>query len=303
MIIAFVGKLIESLTKIIAKLVLGKGLVAKITSRFEAEFRRLVRRSGGLVGGDWQSELSKWPSQAWLAWNFAIKPFVGDLIKLMTSLNYATKRLEWLKRRNCKPTFIRTRRVYSISDCPTIGPVDKVFITQLLFGSGGAVATGVGIRYECTQVEWTATSQNLVRFTIPSELLEGFGALPYVWANYVGITNPIKSLWALVPFSWLLDWFIGYKTKLQEELANFTALADAEHLGAVTSLKAKAFIDVYQIEPVSGDSISLGQIKVNWYTRFGEEFNSELAPAFRWPFGSFQLSILGSLILQWWQRR
>lgn len=302
MVLAFIGELIESLEKIIAKLILGKGFYAKILARFESEFRRLVAKSGGKVGNDFFDSLGLYPHQAWLAWNFAVKPFIGDLQKLFTSIGYSQKRLDWLKKRNCRPTFVRTRSTLDQSQCLAPGEAKRIFVQQILVGRSAVIAQQVGIEYRCSQVEWKLSSQNQVRFNIPSHLLEGPGALPYVWANYVGITNPIKSIWELVPFSWLIEWFLGYKTLLQKELTNFTALADAEHLGAVSSMKCKAFVDCFQIDGVGGE-LPLGQIKVEWYTRLEGEFDLDSAPAFKWPLGWYQASILGSLFMQWWMRR
>lgn len=251
-------------------------------------------------------------SAYWIAWNFAIKPFIKDLKAIANSIRDSAKRLKWLQSRNGKQTFIKSRRSLDVA---SEGTSSNVGISTGVNGMEQMLYPIV-YRYRVTENEWTAHTTSCVIFHIPPHLLENDVGFLITLFSKLGFYNPIKGLWQIVPYSWLVDWFMGYKTQLQLELANFSPLRDADFLGAVSSLKCKTTLVVEQMYmPYPCPSIfdppvdptpqwnPIGEVKVEWYLRQPGEFDTSMAPAFNLPSSWYNISILASLGHQWWLRR
>jgi len=161
------------------------------------------------------------PAKFWLAWNFAIKPTVSDLRKFATSLSRARKRMEWLRNHNRKDTLIKYREnedetertiwiPVSINEIPE--DLSAPFYMLPLDNLGQCPKLYVVCKYS---IRFRPSAFASVRFDIPDEFLVGDLGTGIVWSAMQGLYDPVDVAWEATPFSWLLDYFLSEKTKLE----------------------------------------------------------------------------------------
>lgn len=125
------------------------------------------------------------------------------------------------------------------------------------------------------------------------------------WLTYLGIYNPIASAWELTKFSWLVDWFVGYKNRITARMLSFTPLKDADYLGSVSSLRTVHKGSINQLIGESGSPfvVKVGSFVMENYWRIPGDFSVEYAPQFRLPVAFEQWLIALSLGVQRFSKR
>lgn len=236
-----------------------------------------------------------------LAWKFGVEPFLSDLLKLARSVTNASQRLKWLQDRNGIPTYVKNRKKLSCESSPPFVAVDGGLV-----GAGGSTDLVQGYKVVCKSSEAIFASTQCVRFRIPSEFLEGFPGLGIVWLTSMGIYNPVASAWELTRFSWLIDWFVGYRNRITTRLLTFTPLGDAEYLASVSSIRTTHTGSIYWIHGESGAPLEtfIGEFQMDNYQRIPGDFTVDNAPQFRLPLAFGQWLIALSLGVQsFWKRK
>lgn len=245
----------------------------------------------------------------WLSWNFAIKPTISDVKNILLSLVHAMKRLDWLKKRNHLDTKIKYRQgprtfesSFSIPEEALIKPIlDQ---TKAYPGNPTVVTLPVPsdwqLTLECSVTSEVAlASQGWVRFDIPDEFLDGPEGIGIVWSALQGLYNPLKVVWEAVPFSWLIDWFVDMRTRLQLEAADFSPLKDAKIISTCWSLRSQHKIEMVWRVQANGSVyyVDCGMLVASLYNRQPDLPIAAGSP-FVVPIEWYNLSILLGLIQQ-----
>jgi hypothetical protein len=238
-LINFIIELIEALEgcgKILERL---QNIWATMRAAFEAAYKRF-RASG-------KSEAASY----WLAWNFAVKPTISDIKNTILGLKAAVKRLEFLRKRNHKPTTMSFRRRDFWQppealrlDGPILPGIDQ------LESIGGVLHHRIRthrIQLELIKYRVDLVIKGKVRFDIDDAYLEGGVGLGIVWSAMQGLYNPEKILWEAAPFSWLADYFVSARQKLLHELFDLSPLKDATILASGHSFKFMSKWRVIQV--------------------------------------------------------
>lgn len=232
-------------------------------------------------------------SSHWLAWNFAIKPMIGDFKAILDSLKNAKKRLKWLRKRNNLDTKVKYR------EGPKEFNIGNIILDASWPSAPAPMRPHCWFEFEIEKMTIQPSAWAWVRFSIPAHLLVGDLGLGLVWSSLAGLFNPLKVAWEAVPFSWLIDWFVSLRTQLQLEAANFSPLKDATILGTGHSLKTKIVGKVYFCTGTEGSvqRVERGDFHYECFNRQPDLPKVEVWP-FRVPWEWYNLSILSALLGQ-----
>lgn len=271
--------------------------------RFKEAYDRFLKRGYG--------QAASW----WLAWNFAIKPIIGDLKRLACAYYRAVKRFKWLQARNHLPTKVQFR-VKDCFDAPDIVVLENLLPKLTLWADQGQICSdvtippiNVPIEFDCWielrkltyELDYSATGW--VRWDLPSWLFDNPGAgVSYLTAQQEGFTNPVKIIWNAIPYTWLIDWFVSYRTHLQENSADLGPYSDGTLLNSGHSFRLRSVWEVIVcVQPVNSGvaEYSIGQVVYNTYTRV-IGLPQAVANPFRVPWEGYNFSIITALL---WQRR
>jgi hypothetical protein len=249
----------------------------------------------------------------WLAWNFAIKPNIGDVKSILKSVEKAARRLRWLRDHNHLDTTVKYRegnREFRgapfylgsgtewdsiVFPLPEVTPPDPPPLVEPYPDPGWF------------QLEdWLAvvkiSSWATVRFEIEDEYLNSPLALFGVWEILAGLYNPVEIVWEAIPYSWLIDWFLSQKTKLKRKLASLSPLKDAKiiQVGHTISVTLTGKVELYGQS--DQESIHIGEIRYECYDR-QPGYPTEGGSLFDIPDHWYNASILLALIAQKHRRR
>ena len=255
------------------------GDFAKKFAKAMATFNKIYQRTG----------------KFWLAWNFALKPLLGDIRAIIDSLKRAKKRLKWLREHNHIDTKVKYR------EGPRIW-TDTVTLAVAYPSTPGPGVDPLWPPFEQVhfdfdlEIEATLSAHAWVRFDIPDHILadDDLG-LATVWSALAGLYNPLKVAWEAIPFSWLIDWFVSLRTRLQLEAASLSPLKDAEILTTCWSVKynVRATGNLHVIDPPqvygAGNALVRGYIRQPGLPEVGY-------PPFQLPFAWYNASILTALV-------
>lgn len=293
----FIAELLVAVVDIIKSLQKLIKLLRRMGAYYKYELERLLKK--GLSDQD----------SHWLAWNFAVKPFLSDCRKLICSAEKARKRLIWLQRHNGVPTIVRMRKQNAWQPKQT----EFLFDTAQDYYTGFAPppplipivvsnATPINIYIRITEYKLDFAAQGLVLFEIPEWMLEQPPACDVVWQSMQGMFNPLEFLWELTPFSWLVDWFLSYQAKLWTNIGDISPIPDAKVLETSHSLKMTCRWELYSIHQETFEKTDLGNGSYRLYTRRPGLPFSEVLP-FRIPWEWYNASILVALLSQWKRNR
>lgn len=261
--------------------------------RFQKE--RLLRRAEDREFG---------PSDEWLAWNFAIKPFLSDIKKLVCSWEKARKRWIFLVKRSGKLTIVRFRRknVWQpgdlgewkfLSTFPDYytginpdPPLEPVLVSH---------ASPWVVQWRVVRYELTFTCQGAVIFTMPLDVFGNPPPMRDVWLGNMGLFKPLEFLWEALPFSWLFDWCISAKAKLWTNLLNLSPIPPVDAVSACHAWKLESQFELRARHTGDGTTIPLGVGRYDVYSRspgFPFEENQPLRVPLEWYNGSILLALL-----------
>jgi hypothetical protein len=157
----------------------------------------------------------------WVAWNFAWKPTISDIMSWLTTMRRAEKRIKWLIAHNHKPVKVHYRQ----RDIEVNGviPVPATWIYHIPGGDPAIWPQPPGMSAEFTYEGAVGLSAwAWVRFDIPDAMLfsldEAIGMAALIMQ---GVYNPAKIIWEAIPFSWLIEWFTNARAELIKEKLSF----------------------------------------------------------------------------------
>lgn len=236
-------------------------------------------------------------SSYWLAWNFAIKPFLSDLRTLLCSYQTTVKRLEWMKLKNhsivyrtwgkkFKPSFdphlwLSGEPLFEITRTVPPGSIRGAYVQQVRF----------------SEVEVSYLAHAKCRLDLPDYLLDNVRGVSSLWAAYQGLTNPVGVIWEMIPFSWLIDYFLSARTRLFQSMYDFNPFNSGLRVleyGHTFHLKTKGAARVFN---AAGNIVlsDAGGFEYDLYSRQSGLPQSEFHSYFRLPSDWYHLSIIGAV--------
>jgi len=155
------------------------------------ELEELAHKHGARSIGEYMAN-PKNPSKDWLAFNFSWKPLVADLEALGSINEYARRR-----NRQLSADFGVTNTRAELGENKSHGSDSGYYIHSSTFPSRRVS--------EHTTRKWCV--YNWICNYAPIVALESRGLATL--ANALGVDLNMKHAWNALPWSWLVDWFIG----------------------------------------------------------------------------------------------
>lgn len=240
----------------------------------------------------------------WVAWSFAVRPFIQDVWAFLNVLKHAEKRVRWLRKFNHRPVKLKYR--WSPREINGTG----VSIGSSWIGRnseyGGPLPPRPG-ELSDDLLDYSGTvrlsSWAHVRFDIPDEYLNDFSvAVGYTMLIMTGLQNPAKIAWEAIPFSWLIEWMTNKKAELIKAKASLSRFPDAEILQIGYSIDIRVNGRTYLKVDSPEQEIDTGQLSYVRYIRRPGSSKDEsfintggLSPG--------QLGILTGIASNWRRRR
>lgn len=275
--VLLLNSILELIETVKAGLEKAEGLAEKldtIRKRYFAELKRLL--STGV------SELDA----NFLAYMFAVKPFIQDVRNIWCSLERARKRLRELIQSGGKAVRVRYSRKRFWE--PEVGDESRKFRVPapnagLWFttnwlpscppweeGCPLPASDDTGAYYELRveNYELNFAAQASVLYRLPPCRFENGGGLAIVWASMMGLDRIGSAIWEAIPFSFVVDWF----TNVGKQLANWVDgltknFPDGEILEQACSFKLKVNYSLYFIQPITGSEEYCGTCLLTRYLR------------------------------------
>lgn len=155
-----------------------------------------------LLFKNWGGTLLQRAAKGNIAWQFAVKPMISDLRKMLNFQDAVDERLRWLKDLS-EDKYLKRRAGLGKK-------VDKGSWTQeQILHSYTCIIKG---RWrETTDYDQWGTVQyfSAASFNQPKTNDEA-KKLAWKLATDVSIDGGISAVWNLLPWSWLIDWFVGF---------------------------------------------------------------------------------------------
>lgn len=271
LLLNFLLEIIELVKSVVAK---GDEWLEKlkiIQQRLAAELKRLAKR--GIFGAE----------AYFLAWSFAIKPFIGDMKEILCSIQNARKRMDWLLHHAGKPVRVQFR-------AEDIWPQA---LNHMWAGAGSAYygawnpacppwtppcaqpeSSGLVGSYllRLTEAKVDFTAQATVVYSLPPFRFSNGNGLGYVWASMMAVDRLGSFVWEAIPFSFVIDWFTNVGKEAAAWLDDKTKkFSDGEILETGFAFKSsyKAELLYFEDEVLCGtrDMQSLGFVSFDYYVR------------------------------------
>jgi hypothetical protein len=165
------------------------------------------------------SEVLKAAIQADFIDRFVISPTLDDLRKVQQSTNYVLNILREVHERNMAPTALRAEVPLVIKRKTGSVSLNRITTYPPNFADGG-----VHLRYDYeAQSGRNAALFLLADVRYPADTLDPVK----IWAQRVGLTRPLDSVWDLVPFSFVADYFArtgDFISHLSDEMSSVEGL-------------------------------------------------------------------------------
>jgi hypothetical protein len=196
------------------------------------ELKRLLPTYAGSI--------TKFIAQGYLTDKFGWENLLSDLTALGNLVDSTTRRLAYLKANYGKPT----RLTWVNRDLQLTLP-DPVI--QSLAGYEGIWDRGWDCRltrleYRCDVGASCTLVQKLEHLDDTIGLLRGLiGAL--------GLNNPLKAAWELMPFSFVVDWFL----KISDHLTLWAAAQPAEEWGLYDVVRTRKEYALFKVEQINSN--------------------------------------------------
>jgi len=146
-----------------------------------------------------ESSVVKTASSNFLAFEFGIKPFVGDVSKMLTLMATVAKRLEYLRETFGKEVGLYFSRKV---DEPTGSP--NFDIHQ---GADLDPFTAGGCNWKFRRVGYKGTFSASTKLIQKLEGLSDMSSNIKAYAAALGLNNPAAIVWEAIPYSFVVDWF------------------------------------------------------------------------------------------------
>lgn len=245
------------------------------TARMIGERNALIRAVGAVGAGH-------------LAWRFALAPVLSDLRKLLQFQRLAEKRFRYLRHLN-EGKWVRRRVILNKSADRTVGGLTN------LQSLGVSVTAQRHTDYRC--LEWATTRWKLLeKYTEPGVVWNDYVLRQKAFNVIFGLNSyqAVQSSWELLPWSWLVDWFVPVGDFLTVMNNSIPCVQDKVCYMRTTSSQTS-----YAKYTVSRPEVTISG--PHWESFVGKERIvispwAALLPIPRLPFlSNGQMSILGSL--------
>jgi len=215
-------------------------------------------------------------SSGYLNKTFGWDNLLSDLKTLSGLFSSVVKRMNYLKRTWGIPTRLGFARHNIVDFSSQIG---TVYDLSGCSGNGldGHRAFG-GVKLKSAQADYHASCWVLQEL----DYIDGLTGFLRVATGALGLNNPVKTFWSLLPFSFVVDWF----TNVSEHLDNLTRLNPPIGWSAgrlVHSVKVRRTFEIYQDIPIElsiNNSVNIPrncELTVTRYDRYaGLSFHWEL---------------------------
>jgi hypothetical protein len=248
---------------------------------------------------------------SWLAWNFAVKPFLKDFKNILCSISETTKKLKWLQNHNHKVIFLD----YNRDDLGSLVNFDPDVwsdgqIIASVFKADPKESAANGTHAMCVKVRSVKISyhaRSKIFLDIPDRYLEGMSGMQTLWGAMLGLENPVGIVWEAIPFSWLIDYFLSYRARLFQQLYDYNPYdAGVEVLGYGHSFKVEWDGTVALRRYYGGVWTTTQEFGGFQYSSYGRRAGlpfPEQTSLFRVPGDWYKLSILAALGVQLARRK
>lgn len=134
-----------------------------------------------------------------LLYSFGVVPLISDIKGLLNVRKSVQKRICELEARNCRTVRI-TKRCAPDTQSSTYSGSFSVYPEHLVNYQGTVEATiGGAVSADCTAFYNTASPESQCK----------------LWASALGLSTPLQSIWELIPFSFVWDWFVPIGSTFQ----------------------------------------------------------------------------------------
>lgn len=197
---------------------------------------------------DWRTVLSYVNSQH-LNFNFGVKPFCRDLVSTFDALKRFDERLDkYLKNAN--------RDLLQHRSLTKSFQTDET--TDLLYGCKQRTVTIV------TTCKYTSTYK--YSYAVP---YDGTELKLRAWIDALGLSPSLSNIWELIPYSFVVDWFVDVGGALKAQEDDWTAPI-LNWLGAGYSVKYTGSCQTYfSGPPTYGNSMTaMSSVRLDQYLRY-----------------------------------
>lgn len=126
-----------------------------------------------------------------LAYSFGLAPLISDFRSLFSIRGKVEKRIKQLKDRNGGA--VRVSKATSITTASSAYAAIYGWSDDTHFTENG---------------KWSCTSQGFVSARVNGFFSGNSEAQAKMWASALGLSTPLQTIWELIPFSFVVDWFI-----------------------------------------------------------------------------------------------
>lgn len=288
----FVIELIQACTGNVKGVEKFSGIYNKALKAYQAAYKRFLKQG------------HKEAAARWLAWNFAIKPTLGDLQAILCSMDALYKKLNWLRNHNNKVVYLHYSR--DLTDQVSIDGNEwfwgETLVNILKADPNNQLPNGaysMGVRYSGGYtLKYQAHSK--VFLSIPDRFLEGMKGLSVLWGAMQGFHNPVGIIWEAIPFSWLIDYFLSYRARLWQwryDYNPYDAGVEVLEYGHSFHCKCSGEAAIYN-RPFDHKHYSYGGFEYELYSRQKGLPFPEQTTLFRLPADWYHVSIIGAIVIQ-----
>lgn len=159
-----------------------RSLVPSLLSGFRA-----LRRKRKQIGKQTAKDLAS----SHLAYSFGLAPLIRDIGSFLDIRGAVRKRIKELERRSGHTVRISART-----------PVQSKISTSSYtpYSGGGGIHTAI--------TTWESEVQGVVSARVSGIFVDDLSTRIQLVSSALGITSPLTAAWELIPFSFVIDWFI-----------------------------------------------------------------------------------------------
>lgn len=301
-LINFLRELIQAITGNISAVRRFANLYERMMKAFQDAYKRLLKQG------------HKEAAAYWLAWNFAIKPFISDLRAILCGVSATYKKLDYLRKHNHRVIYLDYHRK-DLESLLSFDPNEWITADHILtvvrspdWGLATPAAGGYKIQVRIHDVKLTYHARSKVFLDIPDYLLNGFGAIGALWSALNGLTNPVAVIWEAIPFSWLIDYFLSLRARLFQHVYDFNPFNEGMTVlgfGHSFTYQASCSCRLWKTHPTNGDAEvqMLGPVHYDLYNREKGLPYPEQVTFFRLPSNWYQASIIGAITVGFLPKR
>jgi hypothetical protein len=234
------------------------------------------------------TKAGKAASDEFLNYVFGIAPTVGDLAKLVQSMQTATTAIQFLYensghsiRRNMSFDMASKSEVFTTDQLSHQGTIECQSSAPMFGNNGSYYNVGGRVANNALVTTLTLSESRKVRFTgaftrfVPIDARLGTSSAKFIAAydSIIGFKPTFEQVWQLIPYSWLVDWFLD----IQSSLTLMSRVRDDSLLinyGYVTGSTIRTAICETLIVPTPGRVPSFGRVRTVYTSSIKERIRA-----------------------------